>query len=152
MLRTLPDFVDINEKRYNYYEDPKNEAKVIKGLKFMQKLRPTYLNTIHGANDLINKPKLKMKVPDHRVNIFQEESDSEKPKTAREQARDLKHLKTTEATTKVLPTLTSTVDLDLLPTSDLLQMADHAIRKDSPIIKEVASENTRRRRIEQLAK
>lgn len=40
MHRTLPDFVQLNEQRFNFYDDPNNEARLVEGLRFMKKIKP----------------------------------------------------------------------------------------------------------------
>jgi len=42
MHRTLPDFVELNEQRFNYYDDPANEASLVEGLRFIKKIKPHY--------------------------------------------------------------------------------------------------------------
>jgi hypothetical protein len=46
MHRTLPDFVELNEQRFNFYDHPANEAVVVEGLRFMKRLKPSYVNVI----------------------------------------------------------------------------------------------------------
>jgi hypothetical protein len=71
MHRTLPDFVEMNEKRYHFYEDPKNVATVVDGLKFIQKVNPTYFQAIPSAVELIGNVDLKFRPKESRVNIFE---------------------------------------------------------------------------------
>jgi hypothetical protein len=76
MHRTLPDFVQVNEKRYNFYEDPKNKPTVIESLKFMKKIRPSYINAT--TNELLNQKEMRLVVNEpHRVNIFHDYSSGE---------------------------------------------------------------------------
>lgn len=42
MHRALPDFVELNEQRFNFYEDPANEASLVEGLRFIRKIKPHY--------------------------------------------------------------------------------------------------------------
>lgn len=125
MHRTLPDFVEVNEKRYNYYENPRNEARVVKGLKFMQKIAPSFVSTT--ANELINAPKeLKFRVPEHRLNIFQEDQSGSSP-SAQSTQLGLSPVQKS----RPYPTLVQSppVDFELLSTSELIDRADKAVKQ-----------------------
>ena len=54
MHRELPDYVQINDKRYNFYDNPENEALVVQGLKYLKKLKPSYIKAIPNLQDMIS--------------------------------------------------------------------------------------------------
>ena len=53
MHRTLPDYIETNHLRTNFYDDKKNEPIVVEGLKFMNKIDPKLIKSIPLARDLL---------------------------------------------------------------------------------------------------
>ena len=55
MHRTLPDFVELNEQRCNFYDNPANEARLVEGFRFMKKIKPQYVNVIPQAFEMVQR-------------------------------------------------------------------------------------------------
>ena len=72
MHRTLPDFVELNEQRFNFYDHPANEAVVVEGLRFMKRLKPSYANVIPQAFEMVQRHDIlaRQAKPEKRINIF----------------------------------------------------------------------------------
>ena len=51
--RTLPDFVDKNHLRTNFYDDEKNAPAIVEGLKFMNKIDPKLIKSIPRAREVL---------------------------------------------------------------------------------------------------
>ena len=53
MHRALPDFVEKNHLRTNFYDDEKNAPAIVEGLKFMNKIDPELIRSIPLARDVL---------------------------------------------------------------------------------------------------
>ena len=87
MHRTIPNYVETNHLRTNFYDDEKNEPIIIEGLKFMNKIDPNLVRSIPLAknilHDAIRKENRQKAQKMEKVNIFagEQELENDNPKT-----------------------------------------------------------------------
>ena len=49
MYRGLPDYVKMNERRYNFYEDPRRQKDLVNGIKTINKIDKKLFNDVQTA-------------------------------------------------------------------------------------------------------
>ena len=131
MHRTLPDFVELNEQRFNFYEDPENEARLVEGLRFIKQIKPSYAEIIPNAFEIVQQHDFlaRQKPAEKRVNIFQQElsdDDLSKPATP--------HLNARKVSFKAEHSMRGDInDLGSKPTAELLRRADSFINHRSKV-------------------
>ena len=79
MHRALPDFVEKNHLRTNFYDDEKNAPAIVEGLKFMNKIDPELIRSIPLArgvlHDALRKEQRRAAQKSKRINVFALEDD-----------------------------------------------------------------------------